>query len=282
MSETSIWRFLVAIAALLLLIGNAAIWVDRSLVDRDAFVETVVEELEREEVRKEIAGDIVFAIMGQQPLLFRLAGDSAELAVTQMLATPALEMLLNLIADHLHRMIITGERPTIVIGAVFLSPLLAAIADAIGPQIPLTFQLQQIEIELFDRQDIHSLERIIDPLQTVGLPGGIAGLVILALSVVVERSRPRALQRVALALFAVLAVTLLSIVSLRLLYPGRIEDDTTRSIAAGVLGTITAQLIIQSLLLLVAGAILFALSLWWRGALNRTPEGRHPPVAPAG
>ena len=282
MSETAIWRFLVAIAAVLLLAGNAAIWVDRSLADRDAFVETAVDELAREEVREEIAGEIVLAIIGNQPLIFQLARGPAELAVTRMLATPAFQPLLNLIAAGLHQMVVTGERPTIMIGAEFLPPLLAAIVAAIGPGLPLAFQPQQIEIELFARQDIPSLERIIDPLQAVGLLCGIAGLVILALSVVVDRNRPRALRRVAFALFAVLAVTLLSIVPLRRLYLSQIEDETARSITADVLGAFTTQLIIQSLLLLVAGAILFALSLWWRGTLTRTPEGQHPPIAPAG
>ncbi len=282
MSETSIWRFLVAIAVVLLLIGNAAVWVHRSLADRDAFVETAVNELEREEVREEIAGEIVFAIIGNQPLIFQLARGPAELSVTRMLATPAFQPLLNLIAADLHRMVVTGERPTITIGPVFLPPLLAAIADAIGPGLPLAFQPQQIEIELFARQDIPSLKRVVDPLQAVGLLCGIAGLVILALSVVVDNNRPRALRRVALALFAVLAVTLLSIVPLRRLYISRIEDETARSITSEVLGAFTTQLIIQSLLLLMAGAILFALSLWWRAALTRTPEGQHPPVAPAG
>ena len=274
MSETSIWRMLVIVAAALLLVGNAAIWVDRSLADSDAFVDTAVEELKREETREAIAEQIVFAIMGNQPLVYQLAGDVAELAVTRILATPAMQPLLTLIATDLHQLVVTGERPTVTIGPAFLPPIIAAIIAAIGPGAAFGLQTQQSEIELFADPEIPSLERIIDPLQAVGLLCGIAGLVILVLSIVADGNRRRAFRRVAVAFFAVLALTLLAIIPSRSLYLSQIEDDTTRDITAGVMSAFTTQLITQTLLLLIPGVILLAMNLWRRGALARTPESQ--------
>lgn len=274
MSETAIWRFLVVVAAALVLVGNAAVWVDRSLADRDAFVETAVEELEQEDARAEIAGEIVFALMGNQPLIYQLAREPAERAVNRLLATPALQPLLTVIAGDLYELVVEGRRRVITIGPAFLPPIVAAIIAAIGPGPAFGFQGQQIEIEPFAQQDIPSLKRVIDPLQSVGLLCGIAGLVILAMSVVASRDRPRALRGVAIALVAVLVVTLLSIVPLRGLYLAQIDDETAHAITTDVLGAFTTDLIIQTVLILIAGAILFAISLWWSGALARTPESQ--------
>ena len=73
----------VLVVAVTLLIGNAAIWVDRSLADRDEFVETASDELDDLESRQELAEQIVFALMGNQPLVYQIAGPTAEQAVTR-------------------------------------------------------------------------------------------------------------------------------------------------------------------------------------------------------
>ncbi|HYI15356.1 MAG TPA: hypothetical protein VEX37_08195 [Thermomicrobiales bacterium] len=273
MSERSIWNILVVIAAVLLLIGNVAIWVNRSLADTDRFVETAAAELKNQETREAIAEQIVFAIMGDQQLVYQLAGDAAERAVTQLLATPGFQALLTLIATNLHQMIITGERPTITIGADFLPLIVEAIFGAIGGGPLFDAPDQEIEIELFANRDIASLEWLVDPLQKIGLPCLLAGIVILALSIIVADDRRRGLRRAAIAASAALAITLLAIVPLRSLYLSRIDGDVANAIAPKVLGTLTNQLFLQTLLLLIPCIVLGALSLRQRTALTPAPAG---------
>ncbi len=272
MSVTAIWRILLVVAVALLLLGNSSIWIDRSMADRDAFVETALEELEKEESRAAIAEDIVFALMGNQPLIYQLAGDTAEVAVTRILGTPAFQPLLTLIATDLHRMVVTGEQPILTLGPTFLPPIVAAIIAMIGPGPAFGFPGQQVDIELFSRQHIPSLENVIDPLQAVGLYCGIAGLVILFFAIVANADRARALRWVAIALFGTLVATLLAIYPFRAWYLGQIDDDTAHAITTGVLDAFTVDLIIQSIALLIAAIIVLIASVVLSRLTNRTLE----------
>jgi hypothetical protein len=275
MSEATIWRILVVAAAALVLIGNAAIWVDRSLADRDEFVETAADELAQLESRQQLAEQIVFALMGNQPLVYQLAGPVAEQAVTRLLATPALQPLLTLIANGLYQMVVNGDPPTTTIGPMFLPPIVAAIIAAAGPGPAFGFPGQQVDIQPFANQQVPSLERFIDVLQDIGLLCGIAGLVILVLSVVVDRNRSRAIRRVAITLVAVLAVSLVAIIPLRSLYLSQIDNETAHSITSEVFNAFTIQFIVQSLLLLlIPAAILLGISIWLRNATTPQPEGQ--------
>ncbi len=271
MSQTTVWRILVVIAAVLLLVGNTAIWVLRSIENDDAFVEIALEKIQREEAREAIAEEIVFAIMGNQPLLYQFARQPAEQAVTLLLATPAFEPLLTQIARNLHQLIVTGEEPPIIIGTAFLPPIVAAIIAATGPAGLFSFEDQELQIRLFANQEIPALDWLIDPLQTAGLLCGIVGIIILGLSIVVASDRRLGMRRAAIALFAVVAISLLAIFPLRSLYRSRVDGDAAEAIAPSVMNALVTPLIVQTLLLLIPAVILLALSLRPRPAMTPAP-----------
>lgn len=274
MSQTTIWRILVVVAAALLLIGNAAIWTNRTINNEDAFVKIARERIDREESREAIAGEIVFAMMGNQPLIYQFAREPAERAVTRLLATPAFDPLLDQVASNLHELIVTGEEPPITIGAAFLPPIVAAIIAATGPAGLFTFEDQQLQLRVFANQEVPTLEWLVDPLRKVGLFCGLTGIIILGLAIIIASDRRLGLRRAGIALFVVALVTLLATFPLRSLYRSRVDGDAAEAIAPGVINALTSSLVVQTLLLLVPAAILVALSLRWRSAMAVAPEGR--------
>lgn len=273
MSRAWIWKILIVIAAAMLLVANLGFWVDRNIVDSDTFITTTAEQIDGEQARMRVAEVIVLELIGDQPLVYRIFRERAEQSVATVLATPALQPLLAQIATTLHQMVITGERPVITIGPAFLPQIIAAILEIVDRGTNLNLPTFQIEIELFTDQDIQSIERFVDPLEAVRLPFTVAGVLILALAILVGPDRRRALRWVAISLLIALAITLVGLFIVRTTALANIDGEAAKTIVSDVLDVLISRLIAQSLLvMLVPAAILLGISLLWRGALAVMPD----------
>ncbi|HUG15427.1 MAG TPA: hypothetical protein VMM78_10450 [Thermomicrobiales bacterium] len=275
MSRNGAWRALIVRSAVLLTLANLGLWVDRGFADEARFVEAATDVLEQRSMREALAEAIVREALADFPALYRLGGGAAERAVADLLATPAMRATLQVIAMHLHVLLVSDERPAFVI----TSRLLQAIALAIALVAPLqaatlTLDGRTIQVELFARDDIPSYERYIDVARLGGLTAGLLALALLALAVLAAADRPRALPRVAYALMAAAVLSLLIVAPLRRVVTFRIDDTAARTIVTGVHGELAPLLVGQSVALLIAGILL-----WLAGMLTR-PRAAESPGAP--
>lgn len=265
MSEERGWRTLVSIAAILVLLANLALWVERGFADETRFAEMATVALERDDVRQAMAEALVREALADQPLLYRVAGNAAERAIADLLATPGMESTLRLMATHLHLMLVSDQRPTFTINSRILQAIALAVAFVAPAQAPsLSFEGRTMQVELFARQDIPSYSTHIRVVRILGLVSGLLALAILVGSVLASTQRGRALMRVAYALVAAFVLSLLLIVPLRRTLESSIEDDTARTIVMAVYRDLTGTLVLQTAVLLAIAA-----ALWLVGRMRR-------------
>jgi hypothetical protein len=269
-SRNSTWNGFIALAAILLAIANIGLWANRGFADEARFASTATEVMEQAAVRQAIAEAIVREALVDHPMLYRLGGRAAENAVADLLGTPVMQTTQHAIAMHLHRMLVSDERPTFTI----TSRLLQAIALAVAVVAPLqaatfTFEAGTLHVELFARQDIPSYGTHLDALRVGGVISGLLALGLLAGSVIAGGTRRRAVRRAAFALVATFALTLALIVPLRSVVVAGIEDTSARTIVSEVYGALMWSLVAQAAFLLVAGVLLWIVA----GQLPRDDAG---------
>lgn len=258
MSQSSAWKALLACAAALLVFANVGLWITRGLADESRFSEAAADIVARDDIRRSMAESIVREALAEHPLLYRMARQPAESAVADLLATRGMQATLNIVARHVHRMLVTDERPTFLITAPLLQAIALAVAFVAPPQAAsLTFDGQSTRVELFARQDIPTYGGYVDAFR-VGAPlAAIGALSLILAAVLASGDRARGLRRVSYILLAAFAATLLSILPLRFAIVARIDDAAARMVTAGVFDQFIWILIAQSSLLLVAGGALW-------------------------
>ncbi len=109
--------------ALLVWVANVALWVDRNVVDQEAFTATVSEVLLEEESRAVIAVEVVDAAVDGLPLLV-LVRSPLESLFESMLASEVMQSTVAFTAAEVYAIVVEGRISPLVIG-------LLAVEDAV-------------------------------------------------------------------------------------------------------------------------------------------------------
>jgi hypothetical protein len=231
-----------------MLLGNVASWLEINLVDSSRFVSTTTGVLEQEDVRLALADRIVERLLEDRPMVASVAGDALEAIVAGVLGTERFRELLSSISTQLHHMLVTGEKPTITIESPVLQALIVAVARVVAPEqaADLRIQDEPVEIELFARRDVPSLEEQIRVLRWTGLIAGVIALGAMATVILRSDDRHLAVRRCGMTVVAAGLLLLVVVPAVRIWMIGKVENASQETIVREFVTAFTLRLAVQT------------------------------------
>jgi len=263
------WRICIVLAAVLLFVGNLGLWAYRTTSDQTVFVDSTQKVFDREDVRNAVATKIVDRMLRDSPRILQGFRDTLVPIVAGMLKSAPFKGVLAEIVIQLHRAIVTGEPINVTISSPELQQMVVSVLQVISPADAATLAQDDatITFELFAHTDLPSYQRELQTLRWTGIIGGVAGLLLLALPLVVRRDR-WSVWLAGLALIGVFVATALFVLIAGRVIDLQIIDLPTRTMVSGVADELFERLISQSLIVLAIGVVLCVVG------LVRWPGGR--------
>ncbi|HEX5166524.1 MAG TPA: hypothetical protein VFV93_14065 [Thermomicrobiales bacterium] len=255
-----VWLPLLIVAAVGMLLGNVASWLEINLVDSSRFVSTTTDVLEQEDVRQAIADRIVERLLEEKPLVAAAAGDQIEAIVAGILGTDRFQALLTSIATQFHEMLVTGDHPTITIESPVLQLLIVAVARVVAPEQAADLQIddEPLVIELFARRDVPSLEQPIRVLRWTGLIASVIALGAMAIVILRSDDRHSAVRRCGITVVVAGVLLLVVVPAVRIWMVGKVENASQETIVREFITAFTVRLAVQTGLLVLIGWVMIA------------------------
>jgi hypothetical protein len=272
------WLPLLIIAAVGMILGNVASWLELNLVNSERFVSTTVGVLEQEDVRLALADRVVERLLEERPVIEVVAGDELEAIVAGILGSDRLLEVLSSIATQFHIMLTTGERPTITIDSRLIQLIVVAVARIVAPEQAADLEVEDgtLEIVLFEDRDIPTIEPYIDLLRWGGLIASVITLGLMALVIWRSDDRRIAVRRCGLTVVVAALVFLFVVPALRLWMTSKVENAAQEEIVTEFVTAFTVRLAFQTGLLLLIGCVMLA---YGYGLFARLAPRRAAPTA---
>lgn len=259
---------LLAGGALLILLANLFVWLNRTVFDTANFSSLTTESLTSEQSRRAIANSVVDRALTDRPILNSIAGDELAILVTAILGSNQAQGAIERLSAALHAYIVSDSRTVVTFDLVPLKETIALLAGIAGRQGSV--QVVRVEdlpdsVVLLDRRNVPSLHGI-KTLSAVAAPIAVlGGTVLLGTYAYLRREQLLAVaRRIGIALGAAELVSLVIIASLKPVVVANVPNPDMQSILASLTSALTAPLQSQSVLLLVLGIALVVISLVWR------------------
>ena len=123
-----------ALLALLIYAGNVAWWLDSAIVPQESFTDATADALVLESSRDAMGMLIAERLINEFPLLIVLESNLARL-FSDLLALPALGVVVNSVSTDIHDGLVTGSQDAIVVDLLaFRGDILEPI-DAVAPRL---------------------------------------------------------------------------------------------------------------------------------------------------
>ncbi|MFJ5553357.1 hypothetical protein [Streptomyces sp. NPDC093225] len=265
---------LVALLAVLVPLGAAAVWADRVLGDEDAYVAAMAPLARDPDVRRAVAGQATTAIARQidaGPFQGAVTGLLGE-AVESFVDTEAFRTAWNAANRAAHHAFFdaldSGAGNTV---SVDLAPVIAQVkADLMADGVPFVDRIPETHtaITVMEYENLGALRKGFHVLQVAGIWLPVTTLVLIAVAVAVSAHRRTALAATGVGL-AVGALVLAAAVPVgRRLTLDDLPADVDRAAAGAVYDALTAFLRTTAWVVLAAGVAL-ALGAWLAGRLPR-------------
>ena len=235
---------------------NVAFWMDRKVLDHDAFAASVTTGLQSEPSRQVIGRKAMDELIERIPLLV-IVEDAGASAIASLLEAEVFEVTFFTVADDIHRRLVTGDPTATVIALVGMKDLLLTISPTLAEQVPEGFF---DAVEVIEEGAIPSLAWA-DRMAPYAWP---LALVLLAAVVTVLLAAGRAgigeaLISVGGGVVAGAAVSLLSWPLGRLYILARTTTETSETVALEAYRVLGSSFLLQTtVVLLVGAAVLFA------------------------
>lgn len=106
---------LAIVAALLLVIANSALWVNRYIFDTDNFTQVATTSLTSESSRNAIASGIVDKVFQDRPLIKNIVDDPATRVISGLLGTTQFSNALNTVVSKLQIVVTSKNQESVVV-----------------------------------------------------------------------------------------------------------------------------------------------------------------------
>lgn len=263
-SKPPAWRritssVLLALAVLLLAVGEVALYATYNLFDSDRFADRAVSALETDEVRAVIGERVADGIIRREPDLIGarplLEGASAELA-----GLGPFQQLFRGVVEDLHRTVFGGDRDTVALKLADVTVLviegLQSAAPGLADDIPTGIEPRLVSLSSGgDGSLVVEGARIAEEAEWVAIGALLLSLALLAGAIAVSSERRRAAGRAGLSI-AVVAVLLIAALEVgRFLVGARVDDEAVGDAARAAWDVLLGDLLGWNVALAAVGLV---------------------------
>lgn len=255
-TKTVIWLSILAV--IFILVFNFSFWLNRSIFDKEAFVNETVTVIQSQDVRNAIAGEIIDQAFADLPLIRETVGDFAQSAISGLLGSRAIKPVIRALAAGFNDLITAKEPKAVVIdtsGIVnFIKPIASAVNQRLGTQIPTDLPTSIVLVKKGQIPTIYSWGMV---LLWVGPVVGLIGLgIIVGMIWVSHASKRRSVLKIigaTLALGGVIFIILVSMFQSPIL--ASIDSENVRTIVSNIYSAFAGRLMAQTWLLVFIGVL---------------------------
>lgn len=180
--KTKTWTITLSITALMfVLTANFSIWLNNSIFDRQAFVNTTVQTIQEPQARKAISGEIVGTAFKSLPIVQGVVGEPLQSAINGLLGSERFKPILEGLAEKLNIMLTAKTPQSVVVDISGLKTFIKPIAGALDKQLGQTIPVADLpdSLVLIAKGEIPSIYSWAVVLLWVGPILGLLGLAII-------------------------------------------------------------------------------------------------------
>lgn len=253
---------LVALAALLLLIGGLTAYASRELFDSDRFAGRALTALEEDDVRGLVGARVAEGVVRAEPNLIG-ATPIVEGAAEGIVGSPPFEQLFRGAVEDLHRTVFGSDKDTIALKLADVGVLLIESLEQVAPElaesIPDAVEPRLLAISSGEGQRaLTTAARVAEDIEWAAIVALVLGAVLLGAAVAASADRRRTVRRagVAVAVAGVAAVVALEIG--RALVAGVFAEPGDAAAARAVWDAFLGDLLVWNLALAAVGVVVAA------------------------
>ena len=261
-----------AVIALLAVVANAALWLDRQIVDGDAFTGTMTAVLVTEEARQVMAERIVEELVEDVPALILIRNPLVDV-VASILASPIMEPAHAALASELHHRVTTGDPSAVVVTLVEVEEavigLLAEFVPGVAELIPDGFFTA---IEVVEAGVAPSYAAAVGAAPWLWPLAATLAIILSVVLIALVPVRAAGLLAVGLALAAAGVIGLATAAGARAPLLDDVSDPALRALADLAYESLSQSFIAQTLWLVVCGVFLAGAGAVWLAFVRSAPS----------
>lgn len=193
--QARFWRRLLLtsiFAALLLVVANSALWINRTIFNTDTFTDIAVTSITSESSRQAIASEVVDRALGDRPIIREIAGPTATRLVSSLLGTDQFDSVLHFAVGKLQVYLTSNERESIVLNLASVKNIATSLISVAGQNtgdVEAKVGAVPDQIVLVDASNIPSFYKYGLVFLWLGPLTAIGALVLLAYPYIRDRSK---------------------------------------------------------------------------------------------
>lgn len=252
-----------AIAGILIMVANSAVWVNRQLSDTDNFTKTAVTSLTSESSTDALATEIVDKALADYPLIKSVVDDTAINFVSGLLGSGRMEQAMTAVVSRLQIFLTSPQKQPVVINLEGAKTTVNQLIQLSGREGQAKFDPNKIpnEITVFDPANYPNFYQYTVILTWLSPLLAIGALALLAWPYIQDRSRYREvmiIQGVCVAVAGILALLVGPL--FRPVALGNIASPNMRVVIGNLYDAFIATFNNQTMIVIGVGLLVVAIS----------------------